>query len=559
LILRSAEGKNAGMNTPTKNKQKNPIQKLQQLFHGLSFDHFFIALFSIVILTSNGCSKKNGGAESSDVLRFRLPTDPPSLDWNLATDNVSKEVLEFFHGGLVRHNGEAATVDAELAESWTISKDGKTYTFKLREGLVWSDGKPLVASHFVDSWERLLNSTSGAEYSYFLFDIVGAEDYNAKKINDFSQVGVKAIDDRTLEVKLRAPVAYWIYVPAFWPTYPFRKDIFETHKDKWNDPANFVSAGPYVLKEYLRDSKVLLTKNMSHWNKEALKTMPSAIEFRIVKDDASAVSHFKNGGFDILRDLPPIQVQVLSKLPQFKALPFLRGYYIGFNITDPSVKDIKIRKALSHAIDRTELERVLGPMITASHTWNHPSLIGYNKDRGLKTDIELAKKLWSEVKDKPKTIELSFDQKELNKLVAENVQAQWKRVLGLDVNLTSSEWKVYIKGLRVKSPAAWRMGWGADYPDPQTFFDLFTCKSGNNFTGMCDANYDKLIVKAGTGKDNTSRSADYDQIEKILLEDQVAILPLFSQTNMYLVSDRLQGFSANPMAYHSIYRLKINK
>lgn len=502
-----------------------------------------------------GCSKKN---ESPDELRMRLNTDPPSIDWTLSTDNVSKEVIEFLHEGLLSHSMDAK-VNLAMAESWKVSTDGKTYTFKLRSGLKWSDGQPLTAQHYVDAFERVLNPKSGCEYAYFLFDVQGGEDYQAGKITDFSKVGAKAIDETTFEVTLRAPVAYWIFVPAFWPAYPIRKDVIATHGDKWTDPGKMVSAGMYKLVEYQRDSKIVLEKNEFYWDRAALDKMPAKVVFRVVKDDTTAVAVYKNGGFDIVRDLPPVQIQNLSKMPGFRSHPYLRGYYFGFNINDPAVKDVNIRKALAHAIDRKEFDQIFGPMIRPSQTWNHPSLIGYSEDRGLGFNPELARKLWAEAKDKPTTIEFAYDQKDFNKLVAENIHGQWKKNLGIDANLTSMEWKVYLKALRSKSPATWRMGWGADYPDPDTFFNLYTCKSGNNFSGFCSTVFDNLIKKAAAEQNPSERAKMYNQVEKILLEDDVVIVPLFAQTNMHLISDRLEGFNVNPMGYFDLKALRLKK
>ncbi len=514
-----------------------------------------IGLLAACALLSAACSRKT---EAPDELRFRLNTDPPSIDWTLSTDNVSKEVIEFLHEGLLVHSLDAK-VNAAMAESWEVSNGGKTYTFKLREGLKWSDGQPLIAQHFVDGFERALNPKSACEYAYFLFDLVNAEDYQGGKITDFSKVGIVAKDDRTVVVNLRNPVAFWIFVPAFWPTYPIRKDVIATHGDKWVDPGKMVSAGLYKLVEYQRDSKVVLEKNIHYWDKAALEKMPAKVVFRVVKDDSTAVALFKNGDFDIVRDLPPIQIQTLSKLPGFRSHPYLRGYYFGFNTKDPSVSDVNIRRALAHAIDRKEFDQIFGPMIRPSKTWNHPALVGYSAERGLDFNPELARKLWAEAKNKPKAIEFAYDQKEFNKLVAENIQGQWKRNLGIEANLTSMEWKVYLKALRAKSPAVWRMGWGADYPDPDTFFSLYTCKSGNNFTGFCSTVFDGLIRSGAAGQNPAERAKAYGQIEKILLEDEVAIVPLFAQTNMHLISSRLEGFDVNPMGYLELKTLRLKK
>jgi oligopeptide transport system substrate-binding protein len=510
-----------------------------------------LLLFAL-LLSLNACSRRQA---APGEIRFRLPTDPPTLDWTLATDNVSKEVIDALHEGLVEADANAK-IQPAMAESWEISKDGKTYTFKLRDGLKWSDGQPVVAQQFVDSWERLLNPKTASEYAYFLFDLVGAEDYQKGALKDFAKVGVKAPDSKTLVVSLRTPVAYWIDIPTFWVTYPLRKDVVEKYGDRWTDPEHIVSAGAYALKELERDSKIVLEKNPYSWHD--MKGAPTRVVFRIVKDDSTAVSLFNNHDLDIVRDLPSIQLNELSKRPEFLSSPFLRGYYIGFNIKEAKVADPRIRRALALAIDRNEVQKVVGKALAnPTNSWIPPGLLAYNPDRGIAYNPTEAKKLWSEIKSKPSDVELWFDQNELNRLVAENVQNQWKRALGLDAKLTNQEWKVYLKTLHTKPPAVFRMGWGADYPDPDTFMNLFTCQSGNNNTKMCNPRYDALIKQAASSSSEEARKKAYDEAQKILLEDEIAIIPLFTQTNMHLVSQRVKGFRVNPMGDYLIREIRL--
>jgi oligopeptide transport system substrate-binding protein len=518
-----------------------------------TFSIFTISFIALSLLNFQACTKKSDGVAE---IKYRLPGDPPSLDWTLATDNVSKEVIVNLMEGLVDQSADSQ-IQPAMATSWTISPDGKTYTFTLASGITWSDGKALTAAHYVDSWERLLNPKTASEYAYFLFDIEGAEDYQAAKNTDFTKVGVKALNDTTLEVKLRAPVAYWINIPTFWVTFPIRKDIVEKFGDKWTDPANIVTAGSYLLKSYERDSKVVLERNPNYYKTAKIAEMPPRLVFRVVKDDSTAVSLFNNGDLDIVRDLPPVQIPNLSTRPEFVASPYLRGFYIGFNVKDPQVADPKVRQALAHAIDRSELKKILGALITPAKTWNQPTLIGYDANIGIDFNAEAAKKLWSELKTKPASIEFWYDQKEMNRLVAENLQAQWKRNLGVEVTLQNMEWKVYLKTLQAKAPGVFRMGWGADYPDPDTFLGLFTCKSGNNNTGFCNKEYDDLINAAKSATSAALRGEQYAKAEKILLEKEVAIIPLFSQTNMHLVSPKVLGFRVNPMGDFVMREFKV--
>jgi len=516
---------------------------------------FFTTLtLTLGLFFLSACSKRK---EHINQVRFRLPSDPPTIDWTLATDNVSKEIISPIHIGLVSHNSNSE-ITGELAEKWEISPDGKTYTFTLRPNLKWSDGEALTAEHFVDSWERLLNPATASEYSYFIFDVLGAEDYQSGKLKDFSKVGVKAPTPNTLVVTLRAASSYWVHVPAFWITYPIRKDVIAKHGDKWTDPANIVSAGPYKLTTFERDSRAVLEKNQHYYDQAALEPMPDSLVFRVIKDDTTAVALFNSGDIDVVRDLPPFQVPSLSKRPEFHSTPFLRGYYYGFNLKKGATQDINVRLAMAHAIDRTELEKVLGPMVKAAKYWNQPGLLGHDPNIGLDFNLEKAKEYLAKVKNPSKQVfEIWFDQKETNKLVAENIQAQLRKNLGIDVKLSSQEWKVYLQTLKSDTPAIWRLGWGADYPDPNNFLDLFTCTSGNNYTGFCNKKYDSLIIEAATETDLSKRASMYQEAEKILLEQDVAIVPLFSQTNMHLVSKKIQNFVINSMGDYEYNAIRL--
>jgi oligopeptide transport system substrate-binding protein len=512
---------------------------------------FTLRCITLGLFVFSGCTGKK---DVSNRIRMRLPTEPPSLDWNLATDNVSKEVIISIQSGLLTHD-ENTQVIPDLAESFEVSKDGKTYKFKIRSNAKWSDGQDLTAQHFVDSWERVLNPKTASEYAYFLFDVAGAEDYQSGKITDFSQVGVKAQDTKTLVVQLRGAATYWVHIPTFWITFPIRKDLIEKYGDRWTEAQNMVSAGTYVLKEWHRDSKIILGLN-PHYYAPMPETIPE-VEFRVVKDDSVAVSLFDTGDLDIVRNLPPTQLRSLAQRPEFHASEYLRLTYFGFNVKDPSVANPKIRKALALAIDKTEIEKLLFPLAKASNAWIPLSLKGADPSAGIESDPEAAKKLWSEIKDAPKTLEVCFDQNETYKLVAENLQNQWSRVLGVEVKLSSQEWKVYLKQVSTKAPAVFRMGWGADYPDPDTFMGLFKCNSGNNNTGFCNAIFDKNVIQASQINESPERTQLYTEAQRQLLEEDVAIIPLFQEQSLHLVSQRVKGFRVNLIGDFFLGRLRL--
>ncbi|HVJ63745.1 MAG TPA: peptide ABC transporter substrate-binding protein [Bdellovibrionota bacterium] len=506
-----------------------------------------------VLVALGACSKSSKDAAT---IRMRIPTDPPTIDWSLATDSVSKEVITPLQEGLLNQT-TGTDIEPGLAESWTIDPTGKIYEFTLRQGAKWSDGAPVTAQQFVDSWERLLNPATASEYAYFLFDVKGAEDYQSGKTKDFATVGVKAVNERLLRVELKHAASYWIHVPSFWVTFPIRKDLIAKFGDQWTLPGNLVTTGPYMLKEWKRESRILLEKNPNFYGFEQIKNAPAKVEFRTVKEGAIAVTLFKNKEIDILRDPPPIQVPVLSKMPEFVSSTYFRGYYIAFNTKDPRVADVNVRRAIAMSIDRNEIGKILAGVVTPSKTWIPSPMLGNDESLGIDYNPEKAKELWNGLKNKPQNVEIWFDSGERNKIIAENFQSQVKKVLGLDLVIQVQEWKVYLKTLSSATPSLWRLGWAADYPDPDNFMNIFTCSSGNNFTKFCSKDYDKWINEAAGEQNPKKRVELYTKAQKMLIEDEVAFIPLFTELALHMIAPRVKGFHVNPVGDFSFKRITL--
>jgi oligopeptide transport system substrate-binding protein len=487
------------------------------------------------------CTKKDS-ARDPDTFIFRVPSEPPNIDPAKGVDTVSIDLMNNLGDGLLHFDRELKAVPA-LAESYEVSKDGKTLRFKIRAGVVWSDDVPLKAQHFVQSWERLLRPETAGEYAYFLFDIKNAEEFNSGKIKDFKQVGVKAIDDYSLEVELKRPASYWLNMAAFVVTFPVRVDLEKKFGEKFMDPEHFVGIGPYLLKQWDHDAKLVLERNEKYWGKKpAIKNVVALI----VEDASTAMSLFEKGHLDFMRRIPSVQIDQVRERPEFHVRPYLRGYHLGFNIKKKPTDSLKVRKALALAIDREDIVKILRDGRTPTTSWIPEGMLAFNRDIGLKFNPELAKKLLSEAgfpggKGFPR-IKVIFDTREDNKTVIEAIQAMWKRHLGIEITVESMEWKVYLDSLKAGAPPVFRFGWGADFPDPHNFMDLFLSKSGNNHTQFANQKYDDLIAQGSAEQDPKRRALIYDQAQKILLEDEVAIVPIFQEGLNYLLSSRVKDF-----------------
>ncbi|MBI4041981.1 MAG: peptide ABC transporter substrate-binding protein [Deltaproteobacteria bacterium] len=525
-------------------------------------------LIAIALLVPLSACKKKGeerGAgqsvvkeEFANTFRYRLRSEPPSLDWSLATDNVSAEILFNIMDGLLHYDSNLYLQPA-LAESWDISRDGTEYTFHIRKGVKWSDGVPLKAQDFVYSWRRLLDPGTGAEYAYFLYDIRGAKEYNLGQTKDPSAVGISAPNDETLVVKLNHSAAYFLHIPTFWVTFPQRKDIVEKRDVQWPEPGHIVTLGPFLLKSWEHDYKIVLEAN-PHYYKGRV-AIDRVIAY-IMNEDSTALSLYENGGLDVLKYFPAQDIPRLSSRSDFVQFPFLRGYYYGFNVNKPPFNDKRVRQAFSLAIDRSEFPKILkGNQIPAT-SWIPKGMLGYDTEIGLGFDAERAKKLLAEAgypngQNFPK-VTMEYDTREDNKVIAEKLQEFWKKQLNVQIDISNQEWKVYLKRLQTDAPPLFRLGWGADYPDPDNFMNLFTSTSGNNQTNWKNGEYDALIAKAAAELYEAERVKLYRRAQVILTEEEVPIMPLFIEAQNMLVHPRVKNFKPNAMAILQIRDVRLD-
>lgn len=478
---------------------------------------------------------------------YRLHSEPPTLDWNLATDNVSINVINHIMEGLATYDAKLNPKPA-LAKDWKVSGDGKTYTYTLREGLQWSDGVPLKAQHFVDSWLRALDPKTAAEYAYFFFDMEGAREFFEGKIKDSSKLGFFAKDDRTLVVKLNKKAAYFPHIPTFTVTFPIRKDLIEKWGNKWTLPANLATVGPFLLKEWKHDVRLVMNPNPKFYgNKPKLEKVTA----HIINEDTTAINMFESGSLNYVSRIPALEIDRLRASPAYRNMPYLRGYYYGFNTKKPPFQDVRVRKALAHAIDRAQIVSLLKGGQSPTTSWIPKGMLGFEPKVGLDFNPSKAKALLAEAgypegKGFP-PITFVFDTRDDNKLIAERLQSMWKKHLGLDLRAQNEDWKVYLNRLKSDTPPLFRLGWGADYPDPENFMGLFTSHSGNNHTEWKNSEYDSLVAQAAAESAVPKRVALYKKAQQILLEKDAVIVPLFSDALNVLVSPSVKGLQLNSL------------
>ena len=485
-------------------------------------------------------------AAAGSVFRMNITSEPPTLDWSQATDNVSIRVIENLMEGLAEYDSELRPRPA-IAGGWEVSADGLRYLFHLRPDVLWSDGKRVTAGDFEYSWKRLLDPKTASEYAYFLYDIRNAAEYNGGKITDPDEVGVKALDEQTLQVELKKPAVYFPSITTFTATFPLRRDLIEKYGERWTDPEHLVICGPFFLKEWRHEYRLTLEANDRYYGG---RPSLDRVLFYVVEEETTALTLYETDHLDRVA-LPPVAIPRYQTHPDYLHAPFLRGYYYGFNMKKPPFNDRRLRQAFSMAIDRSELPRILKGGEIPATSWIPEGMFGHNPGIGLRFNPGQARALLAEAgypggSGLP-AISVAFNTDPTNRLIAENIQAQWKRNLGVTVGLDNMEWKVYLKQLKEDTPQVFRLGWGADYPDPDNFMNLFTGGSGNNYSGWKSDEYDRLISEAASEPDEAKRRALYKRAQKILTEEEVSSMPFFFAAQNLLIKPSIEGLEVNAM------------
>jgi oligopeptide transport system substrate-binding protein len=500
----------------------------------------------------SGCSPLAGAPSAAQdasmraerVFRMNLATEPPNLDPVKCTDLTSFIVVLNTMRGLTRFDATDRPVPA-IAERWTVSPDGRRYVFHLRRNARWSDGKPVTARDFVYNWRRALEPDTGAEYAFFLFDIENAKAFYDGQIKDFSQVGVHAPDDWTLDVRLARPVAYFAGLLASPVAMPARQDLVAAGGEK----RFLVSNGPYTIARWRHDQSLTLKPNPVYFGP---KPQVDRVEMLMVNDTNTSVVMYENNELDYIESPSSISgqdIRRLRKRPDAHSRAINAIYYFGFNVQKPPFDQPKVRQAFAYALDRRYFPKLLQSGQKPLSSFIPPGLLGYNPNAGIDFDPVKAKQLLAEAgypdgKAFP-TVELAFQSRYDIRKEAEIAQFLWKKNLNVPVRLRSLDWKVFLSQLKNDPPALFRLNWYADYPDADSFMGLFLSTNGNNYTGWKSADYDALVTQAAVTLDPRERQRLYDRAQALLLQEQTVVLPSFISEKLYLVKPHVHGVTVN--------------
>ena len=495
----------------------------------------------------------------ADVVYNRgTSAEPESLDPHKTSTVYEAEVLRDLFQGLVMQDEKANLVPG-AAESWTVSDDGTVYTFKLRKDAQWSDGSPVTADDFVFAFHRLEDPATGAEYASMLYPIKGAEAVNTKKGKP-EDMGVKAIDDHTLEVTLNAPTPYFLEMLTHQATYPVNKASVEKLGADWVKPGNMVSNGAYTLAEWVPNDHIKLVKNPKFWDADSVKI--DTVNYIPTEDRSSAMKRFEAGELDSYNDLPTEQLADLQKKfgDQVRVGPYLGTYYYAIKTDKAPWDNVDLRNAISMAIDRDFLaEKVWQNSMLPGYSMVPPGIEGYTPAMAKFADMsqidreDEAKKILEKLgytPEHPLKMQIRYNTSENHKNTAVAIQEQLKP-LGVEVTLLNTDTKTHYEFLEQKGDYdVARAGWIADYKDPETFLGISRKASGNNYSDFDNADFEKAMdTAAAAGGKPEERMKDLAAAERILV-DNVGNIPILYYSYHNIVSSKLHGFDDNVMDVH---------
>lgn len=511
---------------------------------------FGIAVFACLGAFASADTKKQ-------VLTYNTSSEPQSLDPATATTVIDNNLLTQVFEGLVALHPKKKYVPG-VAERWTASEDKMVYTFYLRKNAKWSDGTPVTAYDFEYAWRRTADPKTAAPFASKFDYIKNGKEVTTGKLPK-EKLGAKAINANTFQVELAAPhppFLQMIVKPLF---APVKKDVVEKFGDTWTRPENIVSNGPFLLTEWKFHEYLTLKKNPNYWDKDAVKLEEA--KALIVDDEQTALKKYHAGESEFEMHLPQSQLIALQKNPEFYQDQSFGYYYYPVNTQHPILKDARIRKALALAIDREVItKKVMRTGELPAYGFVPPGVEGYPYKKLLSYDPKKARELLAEAGYPGgkglAAIELSYNNREIHKMIAEAVQQMWKKELGVEVTLVNREWKTHINVLNSRDFQIIRLGSSGDYNYPDAFLRGFVTGDTDNYAQWSNAQYDALWKVALMEPDAKKRLQTYGKME-VLLAEEVPFIPFYFYINNWLVKPYVEGMELTSLSEYALKYVSI--
>lgn len=515
-----------------------------------------IVLATIFTLLSGCGSPKT--SNNAKAITATVASEPKTLDPSLNNAVDGGDYLLCAFEGLTTIGKDGSIVPG-VAEKWDISSDNLVWTFHLRKDAKWSDGKDVTANDFIYSWRRTVNKDTAADYAYYIYFIKNGEKINAGEA-DVNTLGVKAVDEKTLEVTLENPCPFFTEIVAFPALVPQREDVVSKDSNKWAlNPETYIGNGPYKLTSWEHDSKITFEKNDQYWGRDSI--VAPKIEWYLMNDQNAILGAFKNGQVAYAENIPNEEYAAEKEAGTLKIMPKLGTYYVDLVNNKPPFDNPKIRKAFSLAIDRNYIvEKVSKGGETPASGFIPYGIADVKPEPDFRTtggnmistkpedyekNVAEARKLLSEAgfpngKGFPK-VTFGLNSGAGHEPIAEALQQMWKNQLGVEVEIQAQEWNVFQQSRKDGVYNINRNGWIGDYMDPSTFMDMFTTGNGQNNTFYSNPKYDEYIAAAKKETDPAKRIQIFHDAEKLFMEQDSAIAPIYFYTTVADISKDLQG------------------
>ena len=528
-----------------------------------------LSLFLLGIALLNGSLMAEDGPEKQ-ILRRGNGSELQSLDPHVISGVPESRVLRAIYSGLVALDSRTLEPVPAAALSWEILDEGTRYRFHLDPNGRWSNGEPVRANDFKQSIQRILTPALAAPYASQLFVLKNARDFFEGQLEDFDPVGVKVLDPLTLELSLEAPTPYFLSLlvnPAWFPVH--RPSIeaagsWTSRNAEWAKPGKLISNGPYQLAEWRLNDFLRVTRNPYFPNPEEFPL--DEIVFFPIPNIYTEERAFLDGLLDVTAIVSPQRIRYYLEGDDPGILqiePDLGVYYLLLNTRRPPLDDVRVRQALSLALERSSISRDIRKRgePPAGH-FTPVGIGGYNPPALLEEDLQQARDLLAEAGYGPDNplppIPFLFNTSETHRPIAEAIQALWKNRLGIDIELVNKEWKTYLADRQQRDFSIARAGWLGDYLDPETFLGLWTTGSTNNFSGWSNPEYDGLMAEAAKLPAGPERNDFLVDAESILLEE-VPIIPIFFYNRAYLLAPRVENWPTNILGYTNYEGIRIRE
>lgn len=528
---------------------------LPQLFQTIAC----IALATAALLGASGCGKKSPPPPPVMDIQVGNRSELEDLDPHVCSGVAEFRALGALFEGLVTLDPESLEPIPGVAERWEVSTDGLQYTFNLRENARWSNGEPVTANDFVYAWQRMLTPTLASEYAYMLHCIKGGKAFNEGTLEDFSQVGVSAVDTRTLVVTLETPTPYFLSMQVHFAWFPVNQKVIEAHGtmdqrgSAWTRAGNHVGNGPFKLDHWRPDETLRVIRNEHYWDAANVKS--DAVTFHPISNEQTEERTFRARLLHLTYTVPMHKIaSYKEERPETLFLePYLQTYFYRFNMSKPPFNDPRVRRAFSMSIDREAIARnVLKAGERPAYHLTPQKIAGYTSEFRVDYDPEGARRLLAEAGFPEGAgfpqVELLYNSSEFDKTMSEAMQAMWGEALGVQVLLMNQDYKVYLASMTALDYDIARSTWLADVVDPINFLECFLGGQGNNRTGYASQDFDALIHAAYRERDPVRRETHLQAAEKRLLED-APIAPVCFMTQKYLKAPELKGLRTNPLGY----------